>query len=282
MNTRIVTDSTCDLPLEIIQRYSIGIVPNYINIGSSSYLDGLEMSHESFYRQMANFPVHPKTSAPGVGLFERAYRQMVSEGATHIISMHIHSGLSNLSNAARIAARSIQQARVIVLEVGQLAMGLGFLAVTAAEAAMTGKTVESIVETVMDQDKRTMLFAALDTLEFLRESGRAPALLVGIANLLNIKPIIQLQQGALKMAGRARTPQRCIEWLVRAAQSVGDLERLAVLHTCALDMADKLHDQFQLLIPAIGEIQIAEATPTLGVHVGPRAVGFVCVKSRES
>ena len=114
MNTRIVTDSTCDLPEETIQRFGIRVVPNYINIGEASYLDGIEMSHQDFYLGLSGFPAHPKTSAPGIAVFENVYQELVYEGADHIISVHIHAGLSNLSNAARIAARSIRGAAVAV------------------------------------------------------------------------------------------------------------------------------------------------------------------------
>ncbi|MBM3137272.1 MAG: DegV family protein [Chloroflexi bacterium] len=279
MNTRIVTDSTCDLPDEIIDQLDIRVIPNYINIGEASYLDGLEMTHEDFYQGLAQYPSLPKTSTPGNGVFEATYRQLAEEGAKQIISIHIHTGLSNLSNVARIAGQSISDARVTVVEVGQLALGLGFLVQAAAEASQNGKAVEEILESICDLDKRTTIFAALDTLEYLKESGRAPALLVGIANLFHIKPIIQLHQGALRLAARVRTSNHGIDWLVKSAQKMGRLEKLAVLHTNALERAKELQNRIQCILPSMKEILITEATPILGVHVGPRAVGLVCVRS---
>ena len=281
MNTRIVTDSTCDLPVEIIERFGIHVIPNYINIGEASYLDGLEMGHEEFYKGLANFPANPKTSTPGSGVFESKYRQLVEEGAKQIISIHIHTGLSNLSNVARMAARSIANARVTVVEVGQLALGLGFVVMAAAEASLNGRAVEEIVESIKDQDRRTTIYAALDTLEYLKESGRAPALLVGIANLFHIKPIIQLHQGTLRMAARVRTSSRGIDWLVESVHKMGKLDKLAILHTNAIERARALQDRIQSMMPSLIDILITEATPILGVHVGPRAVGLVCVKSAD-
>ncbi len=279
MNTRIVTDSTCDLPEELVRRLGIRVIPNYINIGEASYMDGLDLSRETFYRDLPRYHAYPKTSSPGYWLFEEAYRQLVDEGATNIISMHIHTGLSNLSNAARIAARSVKGGCVKVLEVGQVAMGLGFMVFAAAEAALNGRPVDKIIELIKDQDRRTTIFAALDTLEYLRKSGRAPALLVGIANLLNIKPIIQLHEGALRVTARVRTSTRCIDWLVNQMREIGNLERLAVLHTNALDRAEKLRDKLYSVLPSMGDIQISEAAPALGVHVGPRAVGLAFVRT---
>lgn len=279
MDTRIVTDSTCDLPPGIVERYGIRVIANYINVGESSYLDGLDISHQDFYRKLPHFPVQPKTSAPGSAVFERTYRQLISEGAKNIISMHIHSGLSNLANVARIAAQSVQEARVVVVEVGQLALGLGFMAAAAAEAAANGKSMAEVIQTIQDQDQRTIIFAALDTLEYLKESGRAPALLVGLANVLHIKPIIQLSRGVLRMAGRERTAGHCIEWLIATVKKIGRLEKLAVLHTNAPVRAEKLRDQLRLILPDLEDILITEATPILGVHIGPQAIGLVCVKA---
>lgn len=239
------------------------------------------MSREDFYKGLAQFPAHPKTSTPGSGVFEATYRQLVEEGARQIISIHIHTGLSSLSNVARIAARSIADARVTVVEVGQLAMGLGFVVLAGAEAAMNGSSAREIIGTIQDQDRRTIIYAVLDTLEYLKESGRAPALLIGIANLFHIKPIIQLHQGNLRMVARVRTSSRGIDWLVESVRKMGKLDKLAVLHTNALERAKKLRDELQSFLPYLDKIPITEATPILGVHVGPRAVGLVCVKSTD-
>lgn len=279
MTTRIVTDSTCDLPLEAIDQFGIRVIPNYINIGDESFLDGPDMSHEAFYEGLAHFPAHPKTSAPGAGVFEGVYRRLAEEGAAHILSIHIHSGLSGLSNAARIAAQAMQNVEVTVMEVGQLALGLGYLALSAAQAAQAGKPVDEIIRAIQDQDRRTFTFAALDTMEYLGASGRAPGLLVGIATLLRIKPIIQLHQGIIKVAGKARTASRSADWLMSSLAALGQLDRLAVLHTHARGRAEQLLSRIQAVVPFQGVIPISEATPILGVHVGPQAIGLVCVKS---
>ena len=282
MKTRIVTDSTCDLPAESLEALGIGVVPNYINIGESSYLDGTEMTHQEFYEKLESFSSHTKTSSPGSGLFETVYSRLAEEGARHIISLHIHSGLSNLSNAARIAARSVRNVQVTVMEVGQVARGLGFIVLSAAEAAMNGQPAEDIIKLIRDQDRRTVTYAVLDTVEYLKKSGRAPSLLVGIANLLRIKPIIQLHEGALKLAGQVRTSSRAIEWLISHMRGPEGVEKLAVLHTNALGLAEKLRDNIQAVFPSLGTIVISEATPALGVHVGPHALGLVFVRSRSS
>lgn len=279
INTRIVTDSTCDLPAGTSENLGIRVIPNYINVGEKSYLDGVDLSHKDFYLGLPDFPAHPKTSAPGSSVFEATYRQLADEGAEEILSLHIHSGLSNLSNVARIAAGSMKGVKVTVVEIGQLALGLGFLALAAAEAALEGVAPEEIIRRVRRQDSRTVIYAALNTLEYLRESGRAPALLVGVANLLRIKPVIQLHQGTLRMAGQTRTAARSIDWLVNELEKLGSLSHLAVLHTNAMERAQELKRRILERLDFRGEIIISEATPILGVHVGPGAVGLVVVKT---
>ena len=278
LNTRIVSDSTCDLPIETAEKLGIHIIPNFINVGEMSYLDGVDMSHEDFYQRLPGFPVHPKTSAPGSTVFENVYRQLADEGADQIISMHIHSGLSNLSNVARIAAAAVKDVKITVVEIGQLAMGLGFLVLAAAEAALEGIAPDEIINKIKNQDRRTIIYAALNTLDYLQESGRAQSLLVGMANLLRIKPIVQLHQGVIKLAGQVRTAAKSIDWLVACIERLGELSQVAILHTNAFERAQSLKIQIQARLDVNEEIMISEATPTLGVHVGPGAIGLACVK----
>lgn len=281
MTVRIVTDSTSDIPPETARKFGISIVPCYINIGNKSYLDEVDITRSEFYQGLPGFSHHPKTSAPGAGLFAETYQRLADEGVREIISMHIHSGLSNLSNAARIAAENLQNIRVTVVEIGQVALGLGFLALSAARAALEGCSVQDIIRIIRERDDRTYVFAALDTLDYLRESGRAPGLVVGIANFLRIKPVIRLHRGALNMVSQVRTSAKGIERLVRLAKDLEPLEEVAVLHTNAVDRARKLSEQLKKSLDGIRELEIAEATPVLGVHTGPRAVGLACVRSPD-
>ena len=279
MTIGIVTDSTCDLPADTAQRLGVAIVPCYINIGEASYLDGISLTRQAFYENLTVFPKLPKTSAPGIGLFTETYRRLADEGISQVISMHIHSGLSNLSNAARQAAGMMQGIKVNVIEIGQLALGLGFMVMTAAEAALEGNPEAEIIRRIRKQEKNTFVYAALDTLDYLRESGRAPGLLTNIASLLHIKPIIQLHQGRLRLAGQTRTITTSIDWLISGIQKLGNLGQIAVLHTHALEKAELLRSRIREAFPEFPEIMISEVTPVLGVHIGPGAVGLVCVKS---
>lgn len=275
---RIVTDSTSDLPEGLAERYGIEVIPCYINIGDQSYLDGIQITREAFYRNLPDFNNQPQTSSPGVGVFKKVYEKLADEGAKEILSMHIHSGLSNLSNTARLAANESNPVRVTVMECGQLAIGLGFLVLAAAMMALKGSPTKIIIDKVKEMEARTYVYAALDTMTFLKKSGRAPGLLVEIANLLSIKPIIQLHEGNLQLAGQVRTYARIMDRLEGIAKRLEPLQKIAVMHTHAPQRAEHLATRLAQSLSIKQKIMILEATPVFGVHLGPGAVGMACIR----
>jgi len=278
MTIRIVTDSTCDLPVEIFQEFNIAVVPCYINFEEKSYLDMVELTRQEFYQRIARLDSFPKTAAPSVGLFSDIYTRLAAEGADEIISIHIKEGLSNMSNVARLAAEAFKTIRVNVIEVGQVALTLGFLVVAAARAIEEGKNIEQIKALLAEKDQRTYLFAALDTLEFIKHGGRVPQMLVELASLLKIKPVVLLRLGSISMVGRIRTTSKQIEVLVKHALQQSPLEEIGVAHTNAPEKALVLADALREALHLNNEIWIEEATPVLGVHVGPGALAVACVK----
>lgn len=280
MTIRIVTDSTCDIPVEIMRKYHIIVIPCYINFGEKSYLDMVDLSRQEFYERAADMNMFPTTSAPGVGFFKKYYQQAVDEGASEIISIHIGGGLSNLSNVARLATEEFQKARVSVISIGQVALGAGFLISAAAKAIAQGKSIEAIRSTLQDKDLRTYTYAALDTLEFLKHSGRVPHILVGLAGLLSIKPVIMLHQGSIGLADRIRTSTKQIDVLIKHALRQSPLEVVGVVHTNAVKKAKECADTLRKILDYRGDIWIEEATPILGVHVGPGALGLALIRAK--
>ncbi len=279
---RIVTDSTSDLPAHLATKYGIEVIPCFINIGDQSFLDGLDISRETFYQEMLESGHHARTSSPGVGVFARVYEHLAAEGVDEILSMHIHNKLSTLSNVARLAAETANPVRVTVLECGQLSIGLGFLAMAAARMARDGADMETVISGVKAMENRTFVYAALDTMTHLKESGRAPGLLVEIAQLLSIKPIIQLHTGVLRLAGQVRTASKAIDHLISFVKELEPLEKIAVLHTHTPQRAAQLAERLPAALLRNQEILILEATPILGVHLGPGAVGVACVQQDTS
>lgn len=275
---RIVTDSTCDLPQAVVERLQITVLPLYINIGSKAYLDGVDMSRPTFYQQLPAFRPHPTTAAPGPDVFQQMYAQLAAAGASEILSIHISETLSATVNIARLAAKEGTAVPVTVLDSGQLSLGMGFMVQTAAEAAAQGASMTEILHLLHEQGSRTHVFAAIDTLTYLRRSGRMNGVVAGIGSLLRIKPLLKMHQGKAA-SERVRTLNAAYKRLMSLLEAVGPVEKAALVHTHAADRAEFLRQMAAHLLPD-GEIPSVDITPVLGAHLGPNAVGFACVSAR--
>ena len=279
MTIRIVTDSTSDLPEALAASHGITVVPLSIIIGNQSYLDGVELSRQEFYRILAESASIPTTSLPSPSQFVEVYRRLASQGASAILSIHIATSLSKTADAARVAANEVSGLPITVIDSGQLSMGIGFMALAAAEAAEAGSTMDDIVALIEDLGTRTHTFAALSTLKFMLRSGRLTHLQYGLATWLNIKPLLTMHRGQAGLL-KVRTTSRAVERLISLATKLMPLEKLALIHTHAADHADALWQRARYLLPEDQEPLSVEVTPVIGTHVGPGAVGFVCVSAK--
>jgi DegV family protein with EDD domain len=275
MNIRIVTDSTCDLPEEIVSQHAISIIPLTIYVGDKSFLDGVDLTRSEFYAQLPNFNPHPKTAAPSPEVFTQVFERLAGEGAQTILSIHISETLSATVNSARIAAEQFTRIPVTVLDSLQLSLGLGFIVERAAQLAGSGKETQEIISSLKNLTKRTYVFASLKTLEYLRRSGRMNFALARFGNLLQLKPLLHMNMGKAT-AHRTRTQKRAtarlLEWLAEYAP----YEKLAILHAGVQEEAEALYQQAQSYFPQ-SEVPITQITPILGAHLGIGAIGFACI-----
>ena len=278
MTVRIVTDSACDLPAETIARYGIHVIPLYINVGNQGYLDGIDISREEFYTRLPFFSTHPSTAVPSTERFIAAYNALADEGASEVLSIHVSTMLSGVLNVASVAAQETTSTHVTVFDSRQLSLGTGFLVDTAAIMAAAGCSVDEILQTLNDQVKRIRVFAALDTLEFLKRSGRMNRYMAGLATLLQIKPIMTMHDGK-PGSERVRTQDRALKRVVEMLAAAGPLERLAMVHTHASrKILAELRSMAAHLLPQ-GPILTVDITPVIGAHIGPGAVGFAIVQA---
>lgn len=278
MSIKVVTDSTADIPARLVEELGITVLPVYINIGKDSYLDGVELTREEFYENLPTYDTHPKTSSPSLGSVVEAYERLAGEGATQILSIHVALTLSGVQNVAHAAAQAVKSAAVTVFDSQQLTLGLGFQVLAAAKAAALGRSMGEIVEMLQGMVHRVYTFAALDTLEYLRRGGRLSRVQASVGTLLRIKPVVLLYQGGLTLE-KTRTTRGVLARLQQGVRELGPLENLAVVHAGARERADELWAQFRRFVPGIDTPITTQVTPAIGVHVGPRAVGMVCVQA---
>ena len=279
MTVKIVTDSTCDLPDEVIQGLGITVVPLFINLFDKGYLDGVEITRQDFYTNLPDYKVHPTTGIPGLNAFRQAYEALFAKGATEILSIHISESLSGTLGAAQTAAQGFTASKITVRDSGQLSLGTGFQVETAARMANEGKNIAEILAVLDDILPRTFVTAGLQTLDYLRRSGRMSRFMTGLGSLLQLKPILTMKNGQ-PGSERVRTSQKAEARLIEMLREHAPIERFALLHTNAPKEARAFYARIKDMIPEGDEIYSMDITPVIGAHIGPGAVGYAIISKK--
>jgi DegV family protein with EDD domain len=275
----LVTDSPCDLPADIIEKYAIEVIPAILVIEGRQYVDGVDLTREQFYARLPGLRQPPSTAAPSPAEFAARYEKLLNAGCEHVISLHTAEKLTSIPNFARTAARDFD-GRVTVLESGSLTLGTGFQVLAAAEAIESGLGLQAAIDAVRAARQGVRVAAALDTMDYLRRSGRVPAAITAIGGLLSIKPVVELREGTVRPISAARTTRQANQALFNFLASLGPLQRLSILHTSAEERARDflkllMESKTRLNIPR--EIGLTNVTSLIGTHVGPDGLGFAAV-----
>jgi DegV family protein with EDD domain len=273
----LITDSTCDLPQDYLDRYHIQVVPLTIIWDGQEYLDGVDLKAEDFYRRLDGSPTIPTTSQPTPESFYQAYKQAREQGAESALVITISSAMSGTYASAQNAAGMID-IPVEVLDSKSNSMSLGWQVLAAARAREGGGGLQEMIQAA-DQARQSMVYlVTLDTLEYLYKGGRIGGASHFIGNLLDLKPQISVnhQTGEVEGGRRSRTRRKALQDLFTDFFSRIDPEkelRVAVLHNAAIEEAQALASRIEdELHPA--ELIISIVSPVLGVHTGPRAVAI--------
>jgi fatty acid kinase fatty acid binding subunit len=279
MPVRIVTDSACDLPESICDELGIEVVPLTIRFGDREYVDRKELSVDAFWRELESSSVLPETAAPSVGAFEETFRRLSDDGADAIVCINLSARLSATMQSAQVAAKALDgQTPVQIIDSYSASMGIGNLVLHAARRARAGASLDEVVREVESRRERGHVFAALDTLEYLRKGGRIGGAQAMVGSMLSIKPIISVLDGAVESAGRVRTRSKALKFLVDQIP-VGKVESIGILHGNAPDVDDFL----AMLEPAVpdAEVMVGTIGPVIGVHTGPRVMGIAWIDRQE-
>lgn len=279
MAIRIVTDSTSDIPTELIQKYRITVIPCYINLDGASYLDGMEITRQEFYDRLPQAHPHPTTSAPGPGAFLEAYEKLAREGSDGIFSIHVTKTFSNIFNAANMAAEEMHGIPVRAIDSGNLTQALGLIVLHAAQAAANGASFEAVAAVTEAAIAHTYAYAKLDTIDYLKRSGRLSAIQHGIISLLDIKPILKMNAGHSKME-MVRTTKKAYERVRQTAlEHAPQAAAFGITHANAPEQAAAVIADLQQAYPDLPPPLLSETTPALGTHVGP---GTLCIVWTDS
>jgi len=277
MKIGIVTDSTSDLPAYLIEQHEIQVVPTILILDGKEYADGTGISREEFYTRLPSLRTPPTTAAPSIGDFTTPYETLFSQGCDHILSIHPANQLTTIVNVARQAAQEFPD-KVTCIDSGSLSLGLGFQVVAAAEESELG--LKPALDAIASTRKRLQVSAALDTMEYLKRSGRVPAAVATLGGLLSIKPMIELIDGEVKVIGAVRTTSQADEHILKFLLERGELERLAILHTNAepraRNLLNEMMSQARQSLPR--DILFVNVTAVIGTHLGPNGLGFAAVR----
>jgi DegV family protein with EDD domain len=269
---RIVTDSTADLTPEQQRAAGITVVPLNVHFGDEVFRDHVDLSSDEFFRRLKASPQLPRTSQPSVGAFEEAYRTL-REGGDEIVSVHLSSKVSGTYNSALMAAQSVGDGAIEVVDSLSTSMALGFMALEGARLARSGKDRKAIVERLKALVPKGRVICVVDTLTYLERGGRIGKARALLGSLLNVKPILQLKEGEVVPLGRARGRPQALSRLVELLERDGKVSQLAIMHGAAQSDAEQLRDRVASRYPGL-DILLTEIGAVLGTHTGPGVIGF--------
>ena len=275
----IVTDSTSDLTPEMVREYGITVVPLSVHFGDEQFLDKVEITGDQFFHRLASSPQLPKTSAPSVQAFRRAY-ETVAADVSGIVCITVGSKLSGTYNAASLAARDFEQVPVRVVDSRTASIALGLVAIAAAEGARSGASLDEVESLARHAADRTNIVFYADTLEYLQKGGRIGRAQAMLGSILEVKPVLTVTEGEAAQYARTRTRGKAIQALVDWAGKLSNPERLSVIwHQNETDL-NRLLDGLAQHYPR-EKIEIAQYGPVIGVHVGPGAMGVAATEGRR-
>ncbi|MGD0612970.1 MAG: DegV family protein [Anaerolineales bacterium] len=273
---RIVTDSTADMPPGWEQEYELQVVPLNIHLDEKTYLQGVELSNEDFYRLVEQSGKIPTTSQPTPYQFKEFYRRIAHRGDT-ILSLHVTSKLSGTYDSAVSAARELQaEYRILPFDSGCGSAGLGMMCREARVMERAGATVERILERWEQIRQQVQIVLTLDKLDYARKSGRVGTLQAALASALNVKPIVELQQGILEMTERARTRTKAFGRVLDLVHNrfLHQPLDLAVVHARDPEAAQILEQKARPLLN-IHDLIMTELSISVAANLGPGTVGVV-------
>ncbi len=276
---KIVIDSTVNLSDDILARYDIRKVPIAIQFGHETYEEDIDIDRDLFYRKIEQMGIVPTTSQPATGRFTEAYRELAAAGH-EILSIHVTSKHSGTYQSAMLARSMVPHAQVEVFDSASISLGSGYMALEAAKAAEKGWTLGQILARLHQVRERMHLFLTPSTLKYLQMSGRVGKLQSALASLIQLKPIIKLQDGALEAFENVRTRSRSLERLFDLlVEAVGkrDPVNVAVVHARALEEGRRLLERLKAALNC-REALFDDLVASLAVHGGPGIVGAFAYK----
>jgi DegV family protein with EDD domain len=276
---RVLTDSVADVPHDVLVRYGIKILPVYLLLNGQSYLDDGTLDQDWFYRELSQLEARPTTAAPSPGEYLAAYDALADEGAEEIIVLSAASTVSSLHAHAVLAAQQFDRADVHVVDTLQVSMGMGWMVAEAARLADEGVPVTEVLGYLQLVRARTSIYGVIDSVDYLRRSGRIGWVTGCMAGLLQIRPLIAFDQGEARVRSRARLYRRGVQALLELVAAEQPLTHLAIIHSRAdAKVIETFRAELGARLPSL-EMPVVGVGSIFATHVGPRCLGVALVRA---
>ncbi len=280
MGIRLITDSTADLPASMVEQYNIRVLPLTVRFGDQQYKDKEELGSQEFYEKLSQAEELPTTSQIPPETFIQAFQEEIDKG-NQIIGIFISSQASGTFQSANIAKAEFPDANIILIDSMMLCMGMGLLVITVARMLQEGKTIEEILAKVEQLKGKIEHLFCVDTLKYLRKGGRIKASTAILGEVLNIKPILNVEDGITQTIGKVRGSKKIIPYYVNHIKQTIDIENtkfMSVCHAVQPELAEKMIQKIREEINFQGEIIESEVGAVIGTHSGPGVLAVFYVK----
>ena len=276
---RIVTDSTCDLPAELVERYGIRVVPMSINFGDDSYSDGETIGVDEFYTRLQSGDF-PKTSYPPLGRFVQVLDAEMAAG-NEVLIITLAKALSGCYDSVSMLLEEYPADRVAVFDSKAATLAQGAVVLAAARMVEAGASYQQVKEAMPGIIARKAGYGAINNLTYLARGGRIGGATAALATALNIKPIINIcDDGSLEAGQKVRGMAKAINWVVERLKQEGtDFSSTTIFigYILQQDAAGQMAERMRAEL-TLGEVMICPIGPTVGTHLGPGAVGVFYLK----
>ena len=275
----IITDSTCGLPIELIQRHNLIVAPCQVRIGEDVYREGVDLTAEELFQRIFSSRATPATSLPSGEDYAAVFAEVQRRGIRQVLGLFVASGLSGTFNGARLAAQEYDlDVELVDSETTSLALGL--LVLEAARRVEAGGELAAIANSLRAEVSNLEAYALLDTLEFIRRGGRIGRVGELIANVLNIKPILRVSHNTADVAARTRSYRKGLAWLKDTLSDAAPVRGLGLIYTSdeSEGVARGLAEELRPFVVDGGDILVQPTGAALAVHTGPNGVGLMYLK----
>lgn len=278
MAVKIVTDSLSDITQDIAQGLGITIVPLTVTFGRESFIDRVTITTDEFYHKLVNDPNWPTTTQPPPGDFINAYEKLAQE-TNEILVVTLSNRLSGTYQSALQAKNMVSaKCRIEVIDSENVAMGLGLIVLSLAEAAQAGAGLDKLVGWTNKAINRSHLVAYFDTLKYLAKGGRIGKAQGMMGSLLSVKPLLTVKDGEMSPLTRVRSKAAGMDYLYNFAAGFSRLDKAAVEYSTTPDDADELIKRLGQLLPK-EHIYKSTISPVVGTYSGPGAMALTVLEA---